>query len=94
MDISLSLSYLNVGSAMPPPAGKCKPPPASASASTLALFAAAAAGDMEAARAQLGKPCVDVDAYDADGATLTYIAAAHGHPAVVELLADGGGGHK
>ena len=33
-------------------------------------------------------PSVDVDAYDADRATLTYIAAAHGHTAMVELLID------
>ena len=37
------------------------------------------------------QPGVDVDAYDAHGATLTYIAAARGHTAMVELLADEGG---
>ena len=55
------------------------------------VFAAVAAGDVDAARALLNKPGVDVDAYDADGATLMYIAAAHGHTAMVELLADEGG---
>ena len=55
------------------------------------LWAAVAAGDVDAARTLLRQPGVDVDAYDADGATLTYVAAAHGHTAVVELLADEGG---
>jgi ankyrin repeat protein len=55
------------------------------------LWAAVATGDIDAARTLLQQPGVDVDAYDADGATLTYIAAAHGHAAVVELLVDEGG---
>ena len=55
------------------------------------LWAAVAAGDVDAARTLLQAPDVNVDAYNADGATLTYIAAAHGHTAMVELLADEGG---
>ena len=55
------------------------------------LWAAVAAGNADAARAFLAKPDVDVNAYDADGATPTYIAAAHGHTAMVELLVDEGG---
>ena len=55
------------------------------------LWAAVAAGNADAARAFLAKPDVDVNAYDADGATPTYIAAAHGHAAMVELLLDEGG---
>ena len=58
--------------------------------SDLNLWAAVAAGDVDAARTLLRQPGVDVDAYDEDGATLTYIAAAHGHTAVDELLADEG----
>jgi hypothetical protein len=34
---------------------------------------------------------VYLNAYDADGATLTYVAAAHGHTAMVELLVDEAG---
>ena len=59
--------------------------------SDLNLWAAVAAGDVDAARTLLRQPGVDVDAYDADGATLTYVAAAHGHTAMVEMLADEGG---
>ena len=59
--------------------------------SDLNLWAAVAAGDVDAARTLLRQPGVDVDAYDADGATLTYIAAAHGHKAMVEMLAAEGG---
>ena len=56
------------------------------------LWAAVAAGDVDTVRALLlQQPGVDVDAYNADGATLTYIAAAHGHTALVELLVDEGG---
>ena len=55
------------------------------------LWAAVAAGDVDAARTLLQAPGVDVDAYDADGATLTYVAAAHGHTAMVELLVDEAG---
>ena len=55
------------------------------------LWSAVAAGDVDAARTLLQQPGVDVDAYDADGATLTYIAAALGHAALVELLVDEGG---
>ena len=55
------------------------------------LHRAAAAGDLDVARAQLGQPGVDVDAHDAGGATAMYIAAAHGHTAMVELLADEAG---
>ena len=55
------------------------------------LGAAVAAGDIEDARGFLQQPGVDVDAYDADGATLTYIAAAHGHTAMVAMLVDEGG---
>ena len=55
------------------------------------LRSAVATGDVDAARALLLQPGVDVDAYDADGATLTYIAAARGHTAMVELLVDEGG---
>ena len=50
-----------------------------------------ATGDVDTARTLLQAPGVNVDAYDANGATLTYIAAAHGHTAVVEMLADKGG---
>ena len=56
------------------------------------LWTAVAMGDVDTARALLQQPGVDVDAYDADGATLTYIAAAHGHTAMVELMVDEGGG--
>ena len=77
------------------------------------VWAAVAAGNVDAARAFLEQPGVDVDAYDwwtptvrhddgtstlaytadnaahyPDGATLTYIAAAHGHTAMVEMLVD------
>ena len=52
------------------------------------LWAAVATGDVDAARTLLQQPGVDVDAYDVDGATLTYVAAAHGHTAMVEMLAD------
>ena len=55
------------------------------------LRSAVATGDVEAARALLRQPGIDVNAYDADGATLTYIAAAHGLTAMVELLADEAG---
>jgi ankyrin repeat protein len=58
---------------------------------SLPLFRAVAAGDVDAARTLLRQPGVDVDAYDADGATLTFIAAAHGHTTMVEMLADEGG---
>ena len=50
-----------------------------------------AAGDVDAARVLLQAPGVDVNAYDADGATLMYVAAAHGHTAVVAMLVDEGG---
>ena len=55
------------------------------------LREAATTGDLEAARGLLQSPSLNVNAYDADGATLAYIAAAHGHTAMVELLADEGG---
>ena len=54
------------------------------------LWSAVAAGDVDALRSMLKAPGVDMDAYNADGATLTYVAAAHGHTAVVALLADEG----
>ena len=60
--------------------------------SDLNLWEAVAAGDVDAARTLLRQPGVDVDAYDADGATLTYVAAAHGYTAMVELLVGGGRG--
>ena len=52
-----------------------------------------AAGDVEGTRVLLRRSDAHtyVDAYDADGATPTYVAAALGHTAVVELLADEGG---
>ena len=59
--------------------------------SDLNLWAAVAAGDVDAHRSLLKAPGVDMDAYNADGATLTYVAAAHGHTAVVELLVGEGG---
>ena len=66
------------------------------------LQRAAATGDLDVARAQLRQPGVDVDAHDAGswmfsrfhmtcGPTAMYAAAAHGHTAMVELLADEGG---
>jgi len=55
------------------------------------LRAAVEAGNVDAARSLLQQPGVDADAYHDDGATLTYVAAAHGHTAMVELLADEGG---
>ena len=54
------------------------------------LFTAAAAGDVHTTRALLRKPGVDVDADDGTGITAMYFAAAHGHAAVVEVLADEG----
>ena len=39
----------------------------------------------------VGRRGVDVGARDAEGMTAMYIAAAYGHTAVVELLADEGG---
>ena len=56
------------------------------------LWSAVATGDVNAARTLLQQPGVDVDAYDTDGATLTYVAAAHGYTAMVELLVGGGRG--
>ena len=57
-----------------------------------ALFGAVAAGDVEGTRVLLRRSDAHtyIDAYDADGATPTYVAAALGHTAVVELLADEG----
>ena len=61
------------------------------------LFAAAAKGELERstvtflARGCLARKDVDVDAYDITGATALYIAAAHGHTYMVELLVDEGG---
>ena len=43
---------------------------------------------MHTTRALLRKPGVDVDAENETGTTAMYIAAAHGHTAVVEVLAD------
>ena len=43
---------------------------------------------MHTTRALLRKPGVDVDAENENGTTAMYIAAAHGHTAVVEVLAD------
>ena len=54
------------------------------------LFAAAAEGDVHTTRALLRKPGVDADAVNEDDITAMYIAAAHGHTAVVEVLADEG----
>ena len=45
---------------------------------------------MHTTRALLRKPGVDVDAENENGTTAMYIAAAHGHTAVVEVLADEG----
>ena len=70
------------------------------------LFVAASAGDLLTSRALLDRGLrlivgagnltdslgrLDVNAVNADGATAMYIAAAHGHTALVEVLADEGG---
>jgi ankyrin repeat protein len=52
------------------------------------LFAAAAEGDMLTTRALLLRHGVDVNAENDDGVTPRYIAAAHGHTELVEVLAD------
>ena len=54
------------------------------------LFAAAAEGDMLTTRALLLRHGVDVNAENDDGVTPMYIAAAHGHTELVEVLADEG----
>jgi ankyrin repeat protein len=55
------------------------------------LFAAAAVGDVHTTRALSRQwSNVDVDAQDTDGMTTMYIAAAHGHTELVEVLADEG----
>ena len=54
------------------------------------LRSAAEAGDLHTTRALLRKPGVDVDAENENGTTAMYIAAAHGHTVVVEVLADEG----
>jgi ankyrin repeat protein len=69
------------------------------------LFVAASAGDLLTSRALLDRGLrlivgagnltdslgrLDVNAVNADGATAMYIAAAHGHTALVEVLADEG----
>ena len=55
------------------------------------LGEAVESGDIDDARGFLRQRGVDVDAYDENGATLTYVAAAHGHTAMVGLLVDEGG---
>ena len=55
------------------------------------LFEAAATKDLHTTRALLLRHGVDVDAQDTDGMTTMYIAAAHGHTELVEVLADEGG---
>ena len=68
-----------------------RPPPDVPKSMSSDLWAAVAAGDVDAAGTLLQTPGIDVDAYDAGGATLTYVAAAHGHTAVVAMLVDEGG---
>ena len=56
------------------------------------MFVAIATGtDVNTVRVFLNNHGVDVNARNADGATLAYIAAAHGHRAVLEVLVDQGG---
>ena len=55
---------------------------------TRTVFAAAAEGDLLTTRALLLRHGVDVNAEDDDGVTPMYIAAAHGHTELVEVLAD------
>ena len=55
------------------------------------LFAAAAKGELPSSTFTLWRKELDVDAYDITGATALYIAAAHGHTYMVELLVDEGG---
>ena len=54
------------------------------------LHSAAAAGDIHTTRALLRKPGVDANAPNEEGARPMYIAAARGHTAIVEMLADEG----
>jgi ankyrin repeat protein len=57
---------------------------------TRTLFAAAAEGDLLTTRALIQRHNVDVNAENDDGVTPMYIVAAHGHTALVEVLADEG----
>ena len=58
---------------------------------TRTLFASAAEGDLLTTRALIQRHNADVDAFHVGGMTPMYIAAAHGHTELVEVLADEGG---